>query len=157
MPARPGPNIGLTHHSQSDTLDKAREPDLIQGVQVMSIMATHIANLPSLLPRECCGKGGAEREEIDRLRRERSDAVQGFASLTTSARFAKNWSASTNPLDKLRDLQPTKKAVSSLKEFKNFALKGNVIDLAVGVIIGGAFGLIVDRWSITSSCRSSAW
>ena len=29
-------------------------------------------------------------------------------------------------------------------EFKEFALKGNVIDLAVGVIIGGAFGKIVD-------------
>jgi large conductance mechanosensitive channel len=29
-------------------------------------------------------------------------------------------------------------------EFKDFALKGNVIDLAVGVIIGGAFGKIVD-------------
>lgn len=30
-----------------------------------------------------------------------------------------------------------------LKEFKQFVLKGNVIDLAVGVIIGGAFGKIV--------------
>ena len=30
-----------------------------------------------------------------------------------------------------------------LKEFKEFALKGNVIDMAVGVIIGGAFGKIV--------------
>lgn len=30
-----------------------------------------------------------------------------------------------------------------LKEFKNFALKGNVVDLAVAVIIGGAFGTIV--------------
>jgi len=29
-------------------------------------------------------------------------------------------------------------------EFKTFALKGNVVDLAVGVIIGGAFGKIVD-------------
>lgn len=29
------------------------------------------------------------------------------------------------------------------KEFKTFAMKGNVIDLAVGVIIGGAFGKIV--------------
>jgi large conductance mechanosensitive channel protein len=27
-----------------------------------------------------------------------------------------------------------------LKEFKEFALKGNVIDLAIGVIVGGAFG-----------------
>lgn len=31
-----------------------------------------------------------------------------------------------------------------LKEFKEFALKGNVMDLAVGVIIGGAFGKIID-------------
>ena len=30
-----------------------------------------------------------------------------------------------------------------LKEFKEFAIKGNVIDLAVGVVIGGAFGKIV--------------
>lgn len=30
-----------------------------------------------------------------------------------------------------------------VKEFKDFALKGNVIDMAVGVIIGGAFGKIV--------------
>lgn len=30
-----------------------------------------------------------------------------------------------------------------IKEFKDFAVKGNVIDLAVGVIIGGAFGRIV--------------
>lgn len=30
-----------------------------------------------------------------------------------------------------------------MKEFKEFAVKGNVIDLAVGVIIGGAFGKIV--------------
>lgn len=31
-----------------------------------------------------------------------------------------------------------------MREFKEFAVKGNVIDLAVGVIIGGAFGKIVD-------------
>ena len=31
-----------------------------------------------------------------------------------------------------------------MQEFKAFAVKGNVIDLAVGVIIGGAFGKIVD-------------
>nr|WP_199064591.1 large conductance mechanosensitive channel protein MscL [Chromobacterium sp. ASV5] len=33
--------------------------------------------------------------------------------------------------------------MSILKEFKEFAVKGNVIDLAVGVVIGGAFGSIV--------------
>ena len=31
-----------------------------------------------------------------------------------------------------------------LKEFQEFIAKGNVMDLAVGVIIGGAFGLIVN-------------
>ena len=41
---------------------------------------------------------------------------------------------------------PTRKEafMSVLKEFRDFAVKGNVIDLAVGVIIGGAFGKIVD-------------
>ncbi len=34
--------------------------------------------------------------------------------------------------------------MSMLKEFREFAIKGNVIDLAVAVIIGGAFGKIVD-------------
>ncbi len=38
----------------------------------------------------------------------------------------------------------TQKVSSLLEEFKNFALKGNVIDLAIGVIIGAAFGKIVD-------------
>lgn len=35
-------------------------------------------------------------------------------------------------------------ASNIMKEFRAFAVKGNVIDLAVGVIIGGAFGKIVD-------------
>ena len=34
--------------------------------------------------------------------------------------------------------------MSMMKEFREFAMKGNVMDLAVGVIIGGAFGKIVD-------------
>ena len=34
--------------------------------------------------------------------------------------------------------------MSMMQEFKEFAMKGNVMDLAVGVIIGGAFGKIVD-------------
>lgn len=33
--------------------------------------------------------------------------------------------------------------MSILQEFKEFAMKGNVLDMAVGVIIGGAFGKIV--------------
>ena len=33
--------------------------------------------------------------------------------------------------------------MSMIKEFKEFAVKGNVVDMAVGIIIGGAFGTIV--------------
>jgi len=36
------------------------------------------------------------------------------------------------------------KVSGMLEEFKNFALKGNVVDLAIGVIIGAAFGKIID-------------
>jgi large conductance mechanosensitive channel len=48
-----------------------------------------------------------------------------------------------DPLKSVAALDPRKKAFSLLSEFKNFALKGNVIDLAVGVIIGAAFGKII--------------
>jgi large conductance mechanosensitive channel len=49
-----------------------------------------------------------------------------------------------DPHNALSGLDPArKKAFSLFEEFKNFALKGNVIDLAVGVIIGAAFGAIV--------------
>jgi large conductance mechanosensitive channel len=44
----------------------------------------------------------------------------------------------------LADNQATQQAFSLWGEFKKFAFKGNVIDLAVGVVIGGAFGKIVD-------------
>lgn len=37
-----------------------------------------------------------------------------------------------------------KEGISMLKEFKKFALRGNMIDLAVGIIIGGAFNSIVN-------------
>jgi large conductance mechanosensitive channel len=47
------------------------------------------------------------------------------------------------PVKTLSSLNPTRKALSLFEEFKNFAFKGNVIDLAVGVIIGAAFGAIV--------------
>ena len=43
----------------------------------------------------------------------------------------------------LKDFNPAKQALSLFDEFREFAFKGNVIDLAVGVIIGGAFGNIV--------------
>jgi large conductance mechanosensitive channel len=38
----------------------------------------------------------------------------------------------------------TEKSMGMIQEFKEFAVKGNAMDLAVGVIIGGAFGKIVD-------------
>jgi Zn-dependent M28 family amino/carboxypeptidase len=41
----------LAHHTQADTLDFARGPELIQGAQVIAVTAMRIANLPALLPR----------------------------------------------------------------------------------------------------------
>ena len=49
-----------------------------------------------------------------------------------------------DPLKSIGSIDPARHALPLLEEFKNFALKGNVIDLAVGVIIGAAFGKIVD-------------
>ena len=36
--------------------------------------------------------------------------------------------------------------MSMMKEFKEFAMKGNVVDMAVGIIIGGAFGKIISSF-----------
>jgi hypothetical protein len=43
-----------------------------------------------------------------------------------------------------------------LTEFKEFALRGNVVDMAVGIIIGPLSPPSSNRWSMTSSCRRSA-
>ncbi len=45
--------------------------------------------------------------------------------------------------DKIKNSKITKDSASFFKEFVAFISKGNVIDLAVGVVIGGAFGKIV--------------
>lgn len=44
---------------------------------------------------------------------------------------------------KITDNKLVKKSGSAFKEFKEFISKGNIFDMAVGVIIGGAFGKIV--------------
>ena len=36
--------------------------------------------------------------------------------------------------------------MSMITEFKNFAMRGNVVDMAVGIVIGGAFGKIVSSF-----------
>ncbi len=46
-----GAEYRFTHHSQSDTLDKARPDDLIQGAQCMSVLALRLAGLPDRLPQ----------------------------------------------------------------------------------------------------------
>lgn len=50
------------------------------------------------------------------------------------------------PIEKIRalkEIDPTQQAFSLWNEFKAFAFKGNVIDMAVGVVIGTTFGAIV--------------
>ena len=51
---------------------------------------------------------------------------------------------SSAPIQQMASVVPTRQTWSLVEEFKDFAFKGNVVDLAVGVIIGAAFGKIVD-------------
>ncbi len=48
-----------------------------------------------------------------------------------------------DPLKEIAGLGVTKRASTLVEGFKKFAFKGNVVDLAIGVIIGTAFGAIV--------------
>ena len=50
------------------------------------------------------------------------------------------------PLKKFSSFNPAKGAFTLLDEFKGFIFRGNVIDLAIGVIIAGAFGKIIDSF-----------
>jgi large conductance mechanosensitive channel len=51
---------------------------------------------------------------------------------------------SSDPLKQVASVVPTRQTWSLFEEFKTFAFKGNVVDLAIGVIIGAAFGKVVD-------------
>jgi carboxypeptidase Q len=75
--AQEGDEYFLTHHTPSDTFDKAKEPNLIQGAQVMAVTAMRVANLPDLLPRDrpkgAFGgfrRGGAEEKKDDPNRKD---------------------------------------------------------------------------------------
>jgi hypothetical protein len=46
----------LTHHTQTDTFDHAKGPNLVQGAQVLAVTAVRAANLPELLPRKAVKK-----------------------------------------------------------------------------------------------------
>src|ERR671938_1506929 len=51
---------------------------------------------------------------------------------------------SSDPIRQMASVIPTRQTWSLFEEFRNFAFKGNVVDLAIGVIIGAVFGKIVD-------------
>ncbi len=55
----------LTHHSQSDTFDKAWKDDLIQGAQVLATWAYNTAQLPEMLPRRPVSLVAAKAEKPD--------------------------------------------------------------------------------------------
>jgi len=44
-----------------------------------------------------------------------------------------------------------------LKEFRDFIMRGNVIDLAVGIVIGAAFGSVVTSFTYSTSHRKYFW
>ncbi|MEI7685595.1 MAG: large conductance mechanosensitive channel protein MscL [Planctomycetota bacterium] len=49
-------------------------------------------------------------------------------------------------LDPLKKMVPTRHAISLLEEFKKFAFKGNMIDLAVALVVGTAFTQLVNSF-----------
>jgi carboxypeptidase Q len=51
----------LTHHTQTDTYDHVKIPNIVQGAQVMSVAVMRIANLPDMLPRERQPRAGGGR------------------------------------------------------------------------------------------------
>ncbi len=55
----------LSHHTQADTLDRALEPNLIQGAQVIAVTALRLANRDSLLPREKVEQRGPRRGPVE--------------------------------------------------------------------------------------------
>jgi large conductance mechanosensitive channel len=73
-----------------------------------------------------------------RLPRERLDLTESWGILTPRAQAGQPRPPHPSSIDRKET------RMSVMTEFKEFAVKGNVIDLAVGVIIGSAFGKIVD-------------
>src|SRR5215471_1066659 len=51
---------------------------------------------------------------------------------------------SSAPITPMASVVPTRQTRSLFEEFKTFAIKGNVVDLAIGMMIGAAFGKVVD-------------
>jgi len=51
---------------------------------------------------------------------------------------------SSAPITPMASVVPTRPTWSLVEEFKTFAFKGNVVDLAIGMMIGAAFGKLVD-------------
>jgi hypothetical protein len=76
----------LTHHTQTDTLDKAREPDLIQGAQVMAILATRIANRDLMLPRDKPPGAGGGRRGFQDTEEKKSEGADKAKSSTEPKR-----------------------------------------------------------------------
>jgi len=66
-------------------------------------------------------------------------------SLSNGEDFSRTRSPSILNLEKSIEWKPSKKEVVSLwKDFKHFAMKGNVLEMAAGIIVGGAFSKIVN-------------
>jgi large conductance mechanosensitive channel len=65
----------------------------------------------------------------------------------TSRVVSLSWTCSTQEyeLAGLQQLQQ-ERAMSMMKEFRDFAMRGNVVDMAVGIVIGAAFGKIVSSF-----------
>src|SRR5262249_42343595 len=83
----------------------------------------------------------SERSAGFRLRALRSEDSASRLNKSVTNPIAKR--RTMDPIKKLAESEPAKKAASLMEDFQKFAFKGNMIDLAVGLIIGTAFGGII--------------
>jgi large conductance mechanosensitive channel len=109
----------------------------------LSIMPVSLPAVP-VLP-----SGGTRKRYFLKILRRRSRLggilPDGGAAVQSDARraYAAPSFAGRVPRATIEPAQTGGRAMKILDEFKEFALRGNVVDMAVGIIIGGAFGTIV--------------
>jgi hypothetical protein len=108
------------------------------GVAVIPVSVFYADGRDDRVVRFCFAKQeetliSAGRALVSRL----CEAALNYAVLLDDVRCVAEYQAH-------RNISRKENVMGMLQEFKEFAVKGNAMDLAVGVIIGGAFGKIVD-------------
>jgi large conductance mechanosensitive channel len=127
-----------TAPAQLDAINQVRLP-WSTGLSLMEILGSGWFRALRCAPKtgEIQGKPGILLALADESLTHRGSATQLHLRRYSRPSPRKGWPTEDHHV-------PKERKMSFASEFKEFAMKGSVVDLAVGVIIGGAFGKIVD-------------